>query len=36
MTTLAIIFDVVAAPDAYIATWRNGEIYIEALEPAVS
>lgn len=36
MTTLAIIFDAVASPDSYIATWRNGEIYIEAIEPAVS
>ncbi len=28
MTTLALIFDVAADPDSYIATWRNGEIFI--------
>ena len=31
MNTLAMIFDAVASPDSYVATWRNGEVYIELM-----
>ena len=29
MTILTAIFDAVSAPESYVATWRDGEIYIE-------
>ena len=29
MTTLATLFDAVCAPENYIATFRDGEIFIE-------
>lgn len=29
MTALALLIDAAAAPDGYLVTWRDGEIYIE-------
>ena len=31
MTTLALIVDVATTPDCYVATWRDGEIFIEPI-----
>ena len=35
MIALAALFDAVADPDGYVATWRDGEIYIERVSPAL-